>query len=390
MLFHFLLSLFPLFVSLFWVALLLMSRKNIIPNYYLALILSFSVIPLFTRILYFERQYQLFAWLDHLLIFTSLSAFPLLYYYIRLSTHEQEIDRRWMWMLLPSPILALLSFFLSFAMSPEELNLYTRHILFHEGGIQQPYPMLVQGQIIRMVFCKITVAIQVILSIYFGCKHLIHNRHAKRGTNISREEKNWRRVKWVLWTFCIASTFYLFINSTWYFHFFGTESSLMMDCLVYGMFLSLLGFAGYHPHFTVENLEDSASYTKRKQRQPKPNTVYKPDGISSVHLNKLMEEDELYKNPELRMSDIASMVGTNRTYLSRIVNDEFGSNFCEWVNSFRIEHAKKIMHEEEYGHLSLKEISEMSGFATLGVFYKVFKANEQIPPGDYRKTIPMN
>lgn len=390
MLFHLLLSLFPLLIALFWVALLLTSKKNIIPNYFLALIFSLSIIPLFARLLYFDRQIVLFAWIDPLLIFTSLSIFPFLYNYIRLLTHEKEIDRGWMWMLLPSFLLALFSFFLSFAMSPEDFNFYIHHVLFREGNMQQPYPKLVQMQLIRLVACKITLAIQVGLSIYLGGKHLTQYIRTINGANPTKEENTLNRIKWLLWTFCVASAFYLFINAIWYFHFTGKESSLGMDCFVYGVFLSLLGFVAYHPYFSTVDLGTSKKERVRKQTTAKPKVVYMPDSSIIEQLNRLMKEEELFKNRELRINDLAKKVGTNRTYLSRILNDELGTNYNEWVNNFRIKYAKNIMHNIEHKDLSLEEISELSGFATLGVFYKVFKEKEKIPPGGYRKKVMLN
>jgi len=384
--FPLIISILPLFVSLFWAALLLISKKNIVPNYYLALILSLSVIPFFTRLLYFNRLYALFACMDHLSIFISLSVFPLLYYYVRLLTHDPHVDWRWMWMLLPSFLLALFSFFLSSAMRPEELNMYIHHVVFQEGKFQRPFPMLVQWQVIRMAVCKIVLGIQVVLSLYFGCRHVIQYLHAIKENHPNKEDKEWRRIKWVLWVFCILSFFSLVINAVGEPRFIDKQSSLLIDCFTYALLLSLLGFAGYHQHFSIADLEHFANNNKRKLTRTKPTNEYKPDSISKVQLNELMEKEELFRDPELRMTDIALKIGTNRTYLSRIVNDESGSNFCEWVNGFRIEYAKNTMQNDQNDHLTLRQISEMSGFATFGVFYKVFKAKEGIPPGEYRNS----
>ena len=384
MLFPLIISILPFFVSQFWIALLLTSKKNINSNYCLAFILSLSVIPYFTRLLYFNRQYALFAWMDHLSIFALLSVFPLLYYYVRLLTHDPHIDWRWMWILCPSLLLALFSFILSIAMRPEEIKLYIHHVMYHEGEFQRPFPTLVQWQVIRLRICKITLGIQVLLSLYFGCRHGFQYLHAVKENHPNKEDKEWRRIKWVIWALCIVSIFTLVINAVGKHRFIDKQSLLLMDCIVYALLLSLLGFAGYHQHFSVADMVHSANNGKRKPTRTKPTTEYKPDGISKVQLNELMEKEELFRDPNLRMTDIALKIGTNRTYLSRIVNDESGSNFCEWVNGFRVEYAKKTMQNNQNDHLTLKQISEMSGFATLGVFYKVFKASEGISPGVYR------
>ena len=79
------------------------------------------------------------------------------------------------------------------------------------------------------------------------------------------------------------------------------------------------------------------------------------------------------------------MLATNRTYVSRIVNEEMKTNFCDWVNSFRIEYVKETMEDPDFNHLSLLEIAEMSGFSSLSAFYRVFKEKEGVTPGKYRE-----
>lgn len=63
------------------------------------------------------------------------------------------------------------------------------------------------------------------------------------------------------------------------------------------------------------------------------------------------------------------------------------TNFCDWINNYRIEYAKQIMSDSTQSHLSMQEISEISGFSTLSVFYRVFKEKTNISPAKYRKKI---
>ena len=49
-------------------------------------------------------------------------------------------------------------------------------------------------------------------------------------------------------------------------------------------------------------------------------------------INKLFVEEKLYLNPQLKLSDVARQVGTNRTYLSRFFNQEKQMTFYDYVN----------------------------------------------------------
>lgn len=95
--------------------------------------------------------------------------------------------------------------------------------------------------------------------------------------------------------------------------------------------------------------------------------------------------DEIYKNPNLKLTDIALRLNTNRTYISNMVNKEFTTSFCTFVNQFRIIKVKELFMDEEYANHSLEAISEEVGFGSLHTFIRVFKELEGTTPGNYRK-----
>ena len=62
-------------------------------------------------------------------------------------------------------------------------------------------------------------------------------------------------------------------------------------------------------------------------------------------LKKLMEDDQLFLNPNLTIEDIASELGTNRVYISRVVNQLMHETFRDYVNRLRIRYAKQYMRQ---------------------------------------------
>lgn len=79
---------------------------------------------------------------------------------------------------------------------------------------------------------------------------------------------------------------------------------------------------------------------------------------------------------------LSKQLGTNRTYLSNFINENYGENFNTWVNQLRIEEAKQFLKSEE---LTLHEIAERVGFADLAHFSKTFKTITGCPPSTWRK-----
>ena len=386
MLLHRILSLMPMFVSLFWVMLLLIDSNRNLSKNYLAFFFSLTAINYFVHAAFFNREYSLFAFMDNIWVFTSLSAYPLYYYYIRLLTRDVKIDLRWSWILLPSLTLSVFSFAVYFAMSPEELDVFIHGIMYHEQGYTKPYSQLVNLQIFRTLLFKSIFLIQVIASVYFGYRLIAQYNKEVREFYSNTGGKDLSPLKLVLLAFLLASFISLASGVLEKDFFIDKGFLIAIPSLTHSLFLFFIGYVGYHQNFTVANFFDDVNDYKKKlqiAKEIKQSTL--ENIITKKQLYDLVVENELYKNPELRITDLALMLATNRTYVSRIVNEEMKTNFCDWVNSFRIEYVKETMEDPDFNHLSLLEIAEMSGFSSLSAFYRVFKEKEGVTPGKYRE-----
>ena len=103
-------------------------------------------------------------------------------------------------------------------------------------------------------------------------------------------------------------------------------------------------------------------------------------GIATM-VQHLFDDERIYLNPKLKLSDVARMVGTNRTYLSRYFNRDSGQTFYDYVNNYRIKHAEQLLVSSP---ATLLEISERSGFNSLSTFRRVFVATYGCSPAEYR------
>lgn len=101
----------------------------------------------------------------------------------------------------------------------------------------------------------------------------------------------------------------------------------------------------------------------------------------AAEVQRLFDEEKLFLNPKLKLSDVAREVGTNRTYLSRYFNQENGHTFYDFVNTYRIKHAEQLLQSSTAG---LQEIADKSGFNSLSTFRRVFAATHGCSPTEYR------
>ena len=99
-------------------------------------------------------------------------------------------------------------------------------------------------------------------------------------------------------------------------------------------------------------------------------------------VSKLIVEKQLFRKKDIRISDIASELATNRTYISLIVNSSLGTSFSDLINNYRIEYAQKLM--TEHPEMSHTDVAEESGFSSRTSFLRTFKAKTGMSPTEWK------
>lgn len=384
MLLYHILSIMPLLVCLFWITMLLCNSRTNLPKRYLAFFLILSSINYLVHATFFNHAYRLFAFMDNIWIFTSLAGYPLYYYYIRLLTHDLKINWRWSWILLPSIALSAFSFFIYFSTSPNDIQAYIHSVMYHEEGYTQPRPLLMTLETFKDGAFKVIFPIQVFLSVYFGYRLISQYNKTLKDFYSNTGGKDLSHIKWLLFAFIFASIISVISSQIGKDFFINKGVLLAIPSVTHSLFLFFIGYVGFRQDFTITDFANDLNSTNKIELYEDEDFALSQT-ISKQQLNQLLEEKELFKDPELRISDIALMLGTNRTYISRIINETMQINFCDWVNCYRITHAKKLMESPDSNDLTLSEISEKSGFKSISTFYRLFKEKEGIPPGEYRK-----
>jgi len=102
-------------------------------------------------------------------------------------------------------------------------------------------------------------------------------------------------------------------------------------------------------------------------------------------LKKAMEEKELYKNPNLKVSDLAREIKVSGHQLSQVLNDNIEKNFTLFVNEYRISEACKILSQNS--NLSIDSIADEVGFNAKSTFFAAFKKIKGMTPGAFQQSI---
>lgn len=89
-------------------------------------------------------------------------------------------------------------------------------------------------------------------------------------------------------------------------------------------------------------------------------------------------EGKAFLDPDMSIEKLCADLGTNRTYISVMMNKEIGLPFREYLNKCRIDHAKSLMKCQS--GLSLEMVAIKSGFKSASQFSKKFKEEVGVSP----------
>lgn len=98
-------------------------------------------------------------------------------------------------------------------------------------------------------------------------------------------------------------------------------------------------------------------------------------------VKKLMELDKVYHEHNFSRADLAREVGTSENTLSRAINRAFGKSFPRLLNEFRVEDAKRMLHDPS---IPIQILAFEVGFNSLASFNRVFREVTGQTPSHYR------
>ncbi|MFD2563461.1 helix-turn-helix domain-containing protein [Aquimarina rubra] len=145
------------------------------------------------------------------------------------------------------------------------------------------------------------------------------------------------------------------------------------------------GFFNEH-HILLFQLIAKLTAKKLAQINIKNTTNITNDNLYFKELHFLMKEAKIYRDSNLGLDSISKMLKISSNYLSQMVNKLSGSNFSDYVNSFRIDDAKSKLKDPKFSNYTILDIALEAGFNSKSTFYSAFKKYTGISPKEYRET----
>lgn len=133
----------------------------------------------------------------------------------------------------------------------------------------------------------------------------------------------------------------------------------------------------------TEESEIAMAKEKAENAQDETQDELTEDVIRAVErqVRKLMEEDELWREPELKLDDFIRRVGTNRVYLSRAIQNIGYAGYKDYVNHMRVRYmCEQLLNPN---HESIQSICYDAGYRSRGSAWRNFAKIMGCSPQEY-------
>lgn len=181
------------------------------------------------------------------------------------------------------------------------------------------------------------------------------------------------------WYFFVFAILFYYIAITGYANSVETKVAFKPHLLTYRPTLLL----NYSPSLTLtESVTEEAEIiaiepASKENAADEVLTEWKPKLLG------LLQEEKIYEDPELTLTQVAKQLQSNPSFISMVVNRGFGLNFNDFINQFRIEAVKEMLKKGEHKKQTLLGIAYECGFNSKATFNRAFKKVTGLTPKEW-------
>ncbi|MGH7494136.1 MAG: helix-turn-helix domain-containing protein [bacterium] len=353
--------------GLFVAAVLFLTNKgNPRANRLLAiLILAFS----WTRFLSFVNLAEIYRFWPHLLSAGAPLWYllpPLYYFYVK-ALLAQPLRWNAFSVVHALPAIAILIYMFPYYLLPAASKL---HLLLD--------PDMSSARRLTMLCFSLLYGLQNLVYLALCLKHLQHHEHANNRAAIQAKPAY---VSWLKFLFVLMILFAVFHLIVAGYEFLTNSRLIRMDYFPMALFTVMVYAIAYLAIQQPEKLFPP----RLKIRKPAMT-----NGDSQLDAQQIMKQLQIimatekpYRNNSLKYSDLAAQLGISVRLLSRILNEELGQSFNDFVNAYRVQEVKEQLSGKENGEHTLLAIALDAGFNSKTSFNRIFKNYTGMTPTEF-------
>ena len=304
--------------------------------------------------------------LDSLYSFANLAVYPLFYVYIvSMTSPEGQLRHTWLYF-IPSAVIGIMVSVIYIMMSPQELDSFVRIISYNEDFGSGTGLCKMMGY--TRLAAKVVFAIEVVAVLIAGSRKILAYNKSIEDYYADTEGKKLTAFQWYMYLFTACSLASIIFNFIGRSRFDSSAWMMAIPSLLFSSLLFGLGFIGFRQSFTIDHFEQEES---ADEIIPESAPASKQEKPLIERIEEVVTKRQLYLRHNLKISDVAAELCTNRLYVSTAINEEMGISFSDYINRKRVNYAIHLMSVNP--QLTIYEIADLSGFSSDKSFYRNFK-----------------
>lgn len=100
--------------------------------------------------------------------------------------------------------------------------------------------------------------------------------------------------------------------------------------------------------------------------------------VARKHFERYLRDKKPYLNPNLRITEVAAGLNTNRTYISSFIKKEYGMNFCRFINRCRLQELDRLRLQHSNAKKTNIDLVLMAGFSNYRSYLRVKKEEDRM------------
>lgn len=123
--------------------------------------------------------------------------------------------------------------------------------------------------------------------------------------------------------------------------------------------------------------------TKPEVAKDKTDEKLTDSAIQKVQLG--MEVQKLFLKQNLNIDEFSKRINLPVKEVSAVINKHYGTNFFEFMNSYRVEEAKRLLGDAQHADMTVMDVLLHAGFNSKSAFHRFFNRLVGMSPTEFRK-----
>ena len=374
----------PALVCMFWLILFLIDyRRSRTDKRIMFWFMLTGCFLYFGHSCYFSHQTSLIPISDVFYSYANLAIYPMYFLYVHYITTNRCSRLLVLVMLLPAIFIGVGNL-LAYQLTDEETrNNFIRYYMYKgtAGCDECGFWLPALHDAARILF-----PIMVIICMYYGTRDIKRFNQSLDDYYSNDEQRNLRDAYQLMWFTLGSSVASITLNILNQAFFIDNQLMLTLPSLFFTAIYMLLGRDAYLRKFTAADMFNEMDVERTSLDEfgnaSGNDIIHNPTPSASLdiarRLTALMTEEKIYLNPDLKITEVARRLKTNRNYTYYAITEHLKTSFSDYINSLRIKHAQEILQQTP--DINLYELMAQCGYTSESTFFRNFKKVTGLTP----------